>query len=225
MPVTQTLYLYVKKHNKTGLRYLGKTSQDPFKYKGSGKRWKPHIKKHGYDVTTTVLLETQSEEELKKTGLFFSAFFDVVSSERWANLKEESGDGGPMPVYAREMLSEKYKGKKMSKDIKSKISKALSGRKQTKEHIRNAAEARKGWKHSEETKLQYSINRKGRPNTEEQKRKISDSMKGRPKSDETRRKISIAAKMRPPMSEDVKRKISETKRKRFEEKSKEIQCQ
>ena len=40
-------YLYVKTHKVTGLKYLGQTSKDPFKYNGSGTRWTNHIKKYG----------------------------------------------------------------------------------------------------------------------------------------------------------------------------------
>lgn len=86
-------YLYVKTHNVTGLKYLGKTERDPFKYKGSGKRWVNHIKKHGYDVTTEILLETNSKQELIKTGLYYSNLHQVVESSTWANLIPESGDG------------------------------------------------------------------------------------------------------------------------------------
>jgi hypothetical protein len=40
------IYLYLKKHNKTGLKYLGKTiSNDPYSYQGSGKVWRRHIEK------------------------------------------------------------------------------------------------------------------------------------------------------------------------------------
>ena len=42
--------LYVKTHNKTGLKYLGRTTQDPYKYKGSGTYWRSHLKKHGNRV-------------------------------------------------------------------------------------------------------------------------------------------------------------------------------
>jgi len=31
-----TIYLYKKTHNVTGLQYLGKTTRNPFTYKGSG---------------------------------------------------------------------------------------------------------------------------------------------------------------------------------------------
>jgi len=45
-------YLYIKKHNVTGLKYFGKTVRDPLKYKGSGQYWLTHLKQHGNDVTT-----------------------------------------------------------------------------------------------------------------------------------------------------------------------------
>jgi hypothetical protein len=89
------MYLYIKTHNVTGLKYLGKTkSKDPFKYQGSGKYWKRHIKKHGNDVSTQILLKTDNEHCLKETGLFFSNLWNVVESSDWANLKLENGDGG-----------------------------------------------------------------------------------------------------------------------------------
>lgn len=59
-------YLYVKTHNKTGLKYLGKTVRNPYSYKGSGTRWINHIKKHGNDVKTQILFETNDKEKLKK---------------------------------------------------------------------------------------------------------------------------------------------------------------
>jgi hypothetical protein len=90
------IYLYKKTHNQTGLKYLGKTtSPDPHKYTGSGRKWKPHIKKHGYDVTTEILKECQSKEEVKCWGKYYSDLWDVVNSKDWANLKPEEGDGGP----------------------------------------------------------------------------------------------------------------------------------
>jgi hypothetical protein len=89
------LYLYVKTHAKTGLKYLGyTTSKDPYVYTGSGKYWKRHLKKYGNNCTTQILLMTEDKEELKETGLFFSKLWDIVQSSEWANLKTESGDGG-----------------------------------------------------------------------------------------------------------------------------------
>ena len=89
------IYLYIKTHNKTGLKYLGKTTnKNPYSYQGSGTYWKRHINTHGYDVTTQILLMTESKTEIKETGIFFSKLWNVVESNDWANLKEEAGDGG-----------------------------------------------------------------------------------------------------------------------------------
>ena len=88
-------YLYVKTHNITGLKYLGMTTSNNVEvYKGSGKYWRRHIRKHGYDVTTEVLLETESHDELKETGVFFSKLWGIVKSSEWANCKLEEGEGG-----------------------------------------------------------------------------------------------------------------------------------
>jgi hypothetical protein len=92
--ISTTIYLYKKTHNKTGLQYLGKTTQDPFKYKGSGKRWGNHINKHGYDVTTEILKECSTNEEVKEWGIHYSNLWNIVDSREWANLKPEYGDGG-----------------------------------------------------------------------------------------------------------------------------------
>lgn len=88
------IYLYKKTHNKTGLKYLGKTTRDPFKYGGSGKDWVPHIKKHGYDVTTEILKECSTKEELSRWGRYYSKLWNIVESLEWANRIPESG-GGP----------------------------------------------------------------------------------------------------------------------------------
>ena len=89
-----TIYLYKKTHNKTGLQYLGKTTQsDPHKYKGSGVRWTNHIKKYGYDVTTEILRECKTLEEATEWGQYYSQMYKVVEDYNWANLKPEDGDG------------------------------------------------------------------------------------------------------------------------------------
>lgn len=92
-------YLYVKTHNKTNLKYLGYTKQDPFKYKGSGIRWTNHIKKHGYDVTTDILFQSEIKNEVAVKGIEYSQLWNVVESTDWANLMIEQGDGGDTSKY------------------------------------------------------------------------------------------------------------------------------
>jgi len=93
-------YLYLKTHNKTGLKYLGKTTRkDPVKYKGSGKYWIRHIEKYGYDVNTEILFETDDKLQLKEKGIYYSNLWNIVDSPKFANLRIEMGDGGDTMTY------------------------------------------------------------------------------------------------------------------------------
>lgn len=92
----EKIYLYIKT-SPLGLKYLGKTTKDPFTYMGSGKIWKRHIKKHNLtinDIKTEIILETNNLDELINKGLELSNLYNVIKSKEWANLREESGDGG-----------------------------------------------------------------------------------------------------------------------------------
>ena len=94
------IYLYLKIHKKTGLKYLGKTIQDPFKYRGSGVRWVSHLKVHGNDVSTVILKECSNEEDLKQWGLYFSNLWNVVESAEFANLVVEAGDNSEKKTHS-----------------------------------------------------------------------------------------------------------------------------
>ena len=87
-------YLYVKTHTVTGLKYLGQTKSDPYKYNGSGVSWKQHLKENGNHVHTQVLKECNSKAELKSWGEYYSKLWNVVESNDWANRVIESGCGG-----------------------------------------------------------------------------------------------------------------------------------
>lgn len=94
-----SITLYIKTHNKTGLKYFGKTKQDdPYSYLGSGTYWKNHLKKYGNDISTEIFAEFENEcEELVETALKFSKENDIVESNKWANLIEENGLDGVGP--------------------------------------------------------------------------------------------------------------------------------
>ena len=83
------IYLYIKTHNQTGLKYFGKTTRDPFKYNGSGKYWKRHLEKHGNDVSTQVIAEFDDADQCTQFALSFSKENRIVESEDWANFREE----------------------------------------------------------------------------------------------------------------------------------------
>lgn len=119
------IYLYVKQHSITGLKYFGKTTKDPFKYLGSGKRWVRHIKKHGVKhVRTIEVFGFDNIEKCKEFASKFSKEHNIVESIEWANLAPENGtDGGyrpnnyfitynanPRSVYHCKRISQSKKG-------------------------------------------------------------------------------------------------------------------
>lgn len=142
------IYIYVKQ-SPNGLLYLGKTSQDPYKYSGSGIRWKNHLKKHGVqkkDIKTWILHETTSTEEVKRLGIIYSNLLNVVKSDHWANMKDETGDGGFGSGEAHPWF-----GRKKTEKHKKRLSETLKGNK-----------SRTGMTHSEETRLKQSLSQKGK---------------------------------------------------------------
>lgn len=89
--------VYLKKHNITGKLYFGKTTKNNLEtYKGSGKRWIRHYKKHGTNEIENVFVYTfYNETELVDFCEFFSDFYDIVKSTKFLNLIPENGlDGG-----------------------------------------------------------------------------------------------------------------------------------
>lgn len=143
------IYLYVKTHKITGLKYLGKTSnKDPHKYSGSGKYWQRHLKKYGKDYDTQIICECHSEEDLKEKGLYYSNLWNVVESDDWANLKEEAGDGGSHGIETRRKIGESAKGRIPWNKGKTGI--------YSSETLQSISNARKGSKHSTETKQKMS---------------------------------------------------------------------
>lgn len=190
-------YLYVKTHVKTGLKYLGQTSKDPYTYLGSGKRWLNHLRKHGNDITTEILLETTDINQIKEQGIYYSRLWNIVEDSRWANLTEEQGTGGAI-----------NKGRSHTLESIEKIRQAKIGKSFSEEHRRNLSKSHKG-KNTKEDNGFY-----GRSHSDESKMKMSASLSGKVRSEEFKQRLSEYWKGKPkgPMSEDTKRKIRETKR-------------
>jgi len=80
------------------MQYFGKTGNDPFSYKGSGKYWKRHLSTHGDYVNTIIIgYFEESDRMLVDYALGFSAANNIVLSQQWANLQAENGlDGNPI---------------------------------------------------------------------------------------------------------------------------------
>lgn len=173
------IYLYLKTHNITGLKYLGKTIQDPHKYNGSGKYWLRHLEKHGYDVTTEILFQTEDKEEFKEKGLYYSKLWNIVESRDFANLVYEQGEGGiagaSRPEWVREKIRKAHTGKKASRKTRLILSESHKGIKLSKETRKKMSEAHKNI--SDETRQKLSKINSGRKFSDEHKRKISESNK------------------------------------------------
>jgi hypothetical protein len=130
------IYLYVKKHQITGLKYFGKTTKkDPYKYKGSGKYWLNHLKKHGNLIDTEIIGVFENVDECSKVALDFSIKNNILESNEWANLRLENGlDGAPI-------------GNSFSKETLKKMSESKKGKK-PKEFYVEIAKKNVGWKQS-----------------------------------------------------------------------------
>lgn len=154
-------YLYLKIHDITRLRYLGYTTKNPNKYSGSGTYWKRHLNKHGYNISTTILLKTEDYNKIVRRGKYFSKIWNVVESEYWANLKEEAGIGGT------------WKGLHGPNN-------PMYGTKRPEYVIQALRKSRIGKKNTKLSDLNKS--RKGIPRTEEVKKKISETKRKKSKN-------------------------------------------
>ena len=182
--------LYIATHNKTGLKYFGKTTkwftQESLQknYHGSGKYWIKHKKKHGEkDVTMEIYeicsLNESDDDYVEPIALRFSEENHIMESEEWANLIPEDG------------LSGSIKGNKHSEETKSKI--ALSKLNLTDESkARISGSAKNRPEVSNQTRDKMRASKLGVSHSEETKSKMSKSSKGKPKSDEHKSNISKA---------------------------------
>jgi hypothetical protein len=171
--------LLVMSHNVTGLKYFCKTSVlDRVKrYKGSGTRWTNHLKVHGKDITVGVLGFYTDEQRCNESALKFSREHNIVESDEWANLIEETGlmtgvsmKGEKNPFYGKKHTPETAERLRLQKIGKS---------------------VNKGAYRSPENRAKISASLKGRKNPD-----IAEKLRGRKLSDETRKKISESSKGR-----------------------------
>ncbi len=88
------VHLYVKTHNVTGLKYFGRTAENPETYPGSGAFWRRHLAEYGDNVTTEVVGTYTDGASLRAACESFSTENDVVNSVEWANLIPEFGMPG-----------------------------------------------------------------------------------------------------------------------------------
>ena len=186
--------LMIKTHRVTGRQYVSFTARkDHDNYKGSGVLWLRHLNKHGKDVHTEVIYQTEDYNEFVKHATEFSEVNGVGSDlERWANLVPETGTGGSTSV-GKIWITDGVKDKTHSKNQEipdgwrrgrstgafcdAKIQKELSAK----------ASKYSGKTHSEETKIKMRKSALSRaPVSEMTGNKISAKLKGVKKSDKHR---------------------------------------
>jgi len=186
-----SIYLYLKTHNQTGLKYLGQTQKDPYEYKGSGKYWLRHLDKHGDDVSTEILYVASSMEDLQQVGMEYSEKWNIVESKEFANLIPENGDGAILPGDRNPMFGTPCTYKMTNDEIKS-----------WKENLR------KSW--TPERRVAWSAKKTGRSLSEEHKQRISESNQGRIHSEHTRKKIAESNRGKK-RSEETKQRMAASK--------------
>lgn len=93
--------LYIKE--LAGMKYLGKTSRDPYKYTGSGVIWRDRIKKYGKEHIKTLWVSDwfYDPQLIHSIAISISNENKIVESNEWANLKPEDGLTGGRPGKGR----------------------------------------------------------------------------------------------------------------------------
>jgi len=96
--------LYIATHNKTGLKYFGKTTKYFTQYElqkhyhGGGGDWKEHLKEFGNEVTMEIYgiydLKENSSNYVVPMALEFSRENNIVLSNDWTNRMLENGLDG-----------------------------------------------------------------------------------------------------------------------------------
>ena len=195
-PITPT-YLYIKQHSITGLKYFGKTSQNPYTYNGSGSHWRSHIKKHGKEhIVTLWVSEPYTDTSITEFALKFSIENDIVNSKEWANLIPENGlSGGSV------------KGRKCTDETKAK----MKGRPSPNKGKLHTDKAKAKMSAANKGKPSPNKGVKGKPHTDEAKAKMKGRPapnKGKPHTDEAKAKMH---KPRKPHLEETKAKMRKPK--------------
>jgi len=108
-------FLMLKTHNKTKLKYLCfhyGTIQSCFTYKGSGVYWVSHLSKHGKDITTEIIFESDDRDSVSLEGIKLSKEWDIVNSTEYANLTIEDAQTTAEPLCRPEVRKKRLQSYK-----------------------------------------------------------------------------------------------------------------
>lgn len=176
--------LYIATHNKTGMKYFGKTIRYftvkdlQENYHGGGKHWNNYLVKHGDDVTMEIYgifsLNEDDPDYVKPIALKFSKENNIVEDYyKWANQVPENGLGGggltveQLTPEQRKRISDSKKGtknpmygKKLSKEQREKIGNSNRGKKRS-EEFSEKMRNRRGEKRSSEACENIGASKRG----------------------------------------------------------------
>lgn len=188
--------LYIKTHNKTGMKYFGKTTKNPHTYKGSGKIWKRHIAKYGYDVTTEVVGQFLCQDECTAYALALSEELDIVNSPDYANLIPENGlDGAPIGSAGYRDFTDQQRIEATERSLnmwKCPEFKAMIASRWTEQRRMESSIRLKESLSAPEKRAEISKRFKDIPLTQEHRNSISKSLIGRVKSEAHRESLAMS---------------------------------
>lgn len=172
-------YIYITTNLVNGKQYIGRKTSPIFveTYKGSGVGIKKAIKKYGIENFQVKILKwCSSYEELVESETYYIKLYDAVNNPNYYNQSYGGYDEGfcvgenniAKTEYAKQINSEKHKGKKMSEEFKQKQSELHKGK----------PSGMLGHQHSDETKKRISEASKNQKHTAERDKKVSENHKG-----------------------------------------------
>lgn len=164
----------LKQHNVTNIKYLCfhyGTKDNCFRYTGSGTYWVAHLSKHGKDITTTILLESDTKSVIADAGIGYSKVWDVVKSKEFANLTIEDAQTTAEPLQRPEVREKRNKafkerirlyGQTEKEKKRNKLTAAILKTSKVRERAANTLRARLGTGHRTDKEHLRGINRTNR---------------------------------------------------------------
>lgn len=146
--------------------------------------------------------DTKAKMRAKATGRKMSQ----EAIEKMKSTKRER-----MNDETRKRLGDGQRGKKQSEETKAKRAASMMGHATSEETKRKIGDANRGKIASEKTREKIRIARANQTFSAETRAKISAAGKGRTRSEETKAKMRAAQSNRNPVSEESRRKMSESR--------------
>jgi hypothetical protein len=189
--------------------YFGKTyaTNNPYIYKGSGVYWKKHLEAHGDDIETIWAEVFNSADDILEFALFFSEEMDIVRSDKWANLKFETGlDGDACLSISRDESTKREISKTLMNKSDEEWNRIIEKRRLT-NSLKSDEEKQA---RLDKIKLTKSLRTKEEKEKTIEKQKNTMNNKSAEEKDIIRLKLK---KKKPPRTQEHKDKLVESRRK------------